>query len=69
MLAGKTSRLHRGFARIFGFDSFEGFAEAVAYIGFAGTLKTATAMAPIAICQQALEICDVNERALVSRLQ
>ena len=46
------------FARIFGYDSFEGFAEAVAYIGFAGTLKTNTAMAPIALCKQALEICD-----------
>ena len=46
------------FARIFGYDSFDGFAEAVAYIGFAGTLKTATANAPIAICQQAIEKCD-----------
>ena len=46
------------FARIFGHESFEGFAEAVAYIGFAGTLKTATANAPIAICKQSIEKCD-----------
>jgi Flp pilus assembly protein TadG len=45
------------FARIFGHDSFEGFAEAVAYIGFAGTLKDATADAPIAICLQAILKC------------
>jgi hypothetical protein len=49
------------FARIFGHESFEGFAEAVAYIGFAGTLKTATANAPIAICKEAMtKDCDEN---------
>ncbi|MGD8801343.1 MAG: TadG family pilus assembly protein [Desulfobacterales bacterium] len=42
------------FARIFGYESFDGFAEAVAYIGFAGNLKEATANAPIAICKQAI---------------
>jgi hypothetical protein len=42
------------FARIFGHDSFEMVTDAVAYIGFAGTLKPATAHAPIAICEQAL---------------
>jgi hypothetical protein len=47
------------FARIFGRESFEGFAEAVAYIGFAGTLKTETANAPIAICKEAItKNCD-----------
>ncbi|MGD9240219.1 MAG: TadG family pilus assembly protein [Desulfobacterales bacterium] len=45
------------FARIFGYESFDGFAEAVAYIGFAGTLKEATANAPIAICRQSIETC------------
>ncbi len=45
------------FARIFGYNSFEGFAEAVAYIGFAGTLKDATADAPIAICLQSILKC------------
>jgi hypothetical protein len=48
------------FARIFGHESFEGFAEAVAYIGFAGNLKEDTANAPIAICQQAIMKCDSN---------
>jgi hypothetical protein len=48
------------FARIFGHDSFEGVAEAVAYIGFAGTLDKLTANAPIAICLQAIEKCTVN---------
>ena len=42
------------FARIFGHESFEGFAEAVAYIGFSGSLKPATAQAPIAICLQSI---------------
>ena len=42
------------FARIFGHDSFEGFAEAVAYIGFAGSLKDSLSNAPIAICKQAI---------------
>jgi hypothetical protein len=46
------------FARIFGHDSFEGFAEAVAYIGFAGTLQDGTANAPIAICLQTILKCD-----------
>ena len=45
------------FARIFGHESFEGFAEAVAYIGFTGTLKESTADAPIAICKQSIEKC------------
>ena len=45
------------FASIFGYEGFEGFAEAVAYIGFAGTLKEATANAPIAICKQSIEKC------------
>jgi hypothetical protein len=45
------------FASIFGYESFGGFAEAVAYIGFAGTLKEATATAPIAICRQSIEKC------------
>jgi hypothetical protein len=48
------------FASIFGYQSFEGFAEAVAYIGFAGTLKDATADAPIAVCQQAILKCTTD---------
>jgi hypothetical protein len=49
------------FARIFGYESFDGFAEAVAYIGFAGTLTKATANAPIAICRQSIEKCDEED--------
>ena len=48
------------FARIFGRESFEGFAEAVAYIGFAGNLKDATIDAPIAICQKSILKCDAE---------
>jgi hypothetical protein len=49
------------FASIFGYQGFEGFAEAVAYIGFAGTLREATANAPIAICKQSIEKCDLSD--------
>jgi hypothetical protein len=49
------------FARIFGYESFDGFAEAVAYIGFAGNLKEATANAPIAICKQAILKYDADK--------
>lgn len=42
------------FARIFGYDGFKQRAEAVAYIGFAGTLKPTEADQPIAICKQAI---------------
>jgi hypothetical protein len=42
------------FARIFGYQSFEGLAEAVAYIGFSGTLAPGEVDAPIAICKQKL---------------
>lgn len=42
------------FARIFGFDNFELFREAVAYIGFAGTLAPGEVDLPIAICKQSI---------------
>jgi Flp pilus assembly protein TadG len=42
------------FARVFGHDSFQLSAEAVAYIGFAGTLEPGDVDAPIAICSQSL---------------
>ena len=44
------------FARIFGFDSFVQDATAVAYIGFAGSLRPSDADQPIAICQQSLKV-------------
>ena len=42
------------FARIFGYERFFMAAEAVAYIGFAGTLNPHEAEQPIAICKQAI---------------
>lgn len=42
------------FARIFGFEDFELAKEAVAYIGFAGTLAPGDADLPIAICSQSV---------------
>ena len=46
------------FARIFGHENFELSAEAVAYIGFAGTLGPGEADQPIAICQESILIDD-----------
>ncbi len=42
------------FARIFGRESFPAAAEAVAYIGFAGTLRRGDADQPIVICRESL---------------
>jgi hypothetical protein len=42
------------FARIFGYDDFELAADAVAYIGFAGTLQPGDVDQPIGICKQAI---------------
>jgi Flp pilus assembly protein TadG len=42
------------FARIFGYQDFELWKEAVAYIGFAGDLGPGEADQPIAICQQSI---------------
>ena len=46
------------FARIFGYEGFQRYAEAVAYIGFAGTLEPGEADQPIAICEESIEIND-----------
>jgi hypothetical protein len=46
------------FARIFGYENFQSSAEAVAYIGFAGTLRPEDVDQPIAICKQSLLIED-----------
>ena len=43
------------FARIFGFEDFIMAADAVAYIGFAGTLGPNEADQPIAICEESVE--------------
>jgi len=42
------------FSRIFGYDSFALAAEAVAYIGFAGTLYPADVDQPIALCEESI---------------
>ena len=44
------------FARLFGIQGFQIQTEAVAYIGFAGTLEPLTADQPIAICRESLLI-------------
>ncbi len=48
------------FARIFGYDDFQLAADAVAYIGFAGTLGPGEVDQPIAICKQA--VMDKDEK-------
>jgi Flp pilus assembly protein TadG len=42
------------FARIFGYESFSLSREAIAYVGFAGTLAPGEADQPIAICRESL---------------
>ena len=42
------------FARIFGYENFELSAEAVAYIGFAGSLRPEDVDQPVAICRQSI---------------
>lgn len=47
------------FARIFGYQDFEMSAEAIAYIGFAGTLAPGDVDQPIAICKESILSNDV----------
>jgi Flp pilus assembly protein TadG len=54
----EQSQIASFFARIFGYEGFSQTAEAVAYIGFAGTLMPTEADQPIAICKQS--ITDAN---------
>jgi Flp pilus assembly protein TadG len=49
------------FARIFGYQNFQLSAEAVGYIGFAGTLGPGEADQPIAICKQSLKDYDTSD--------
>jgi hypothetical protein len=46
------------FARVFGYENFSLSTEAIAYIGFAGTLGPGEASQPIAICKEALLVDD-----------
>lgn len=56
------------FARIFGYQDFDLGAEAVGYIGFAGTLRPADADQPIAICKQAITDDDGNVTCNTGRM-
>ncbi|MDW7711807.1 MAG: TadG family pilus assembly protein [Deferrisomatales bacterium] len=56
------------FSRIFGFQSFALTAEAVGYIGFAGSLGPGEADQPIAICKQALVDGDGNYNCSTGRM-
>ena len=56
------------FARIFGFNNFELSKEAVAYIGFAGSLEPEDAEQPIAICKQSLQDDDGSYTCAAGRM-
>jgi Flp pilus assembly protein TadG len=56
------------FARIFGYQDFEVWKEAVAYIGFAGTLAMGEVDQPIAICKQAIVDEDGNYNCNTGRM-
>jgi hypothetical protein len=56
------------FARIFGYDDFELAADAVAYIGFAGTLQPEDVDQPIGICKQAIIDEDGNYTCNTGRM-
>ena len=50
----ETTPAHSFFAQVMGFADFPMAAEAIAYIGFAGTFLPGEAAEPIAICEEAL---------------
>jgi hypothetical protein len=50
----ETTPITSFFARIFGWEGFKGSTDAVAYVGFAGDIKTAEIDQPIAICAQSV---------------
>jgi Flp pilus assembly protein TadG len=56
------------FARIFGYDSFQMQASAVAYIGFAGTLTPADVDQPIAICKESITNGDGQYDCSIGRM-
>jgi len=56
------------FAGIFGYENFPVLAEAVAYLGFAGTLKPEEANQPIAICKESLIDASGNYTCGVGRM-
>lgn len=60
----QTTRAASFFARIFGYQDFEMSAEAIGYIGFAGTLAPGDADQPIAICQQSITAGEIYNCSL-----
>jgi len=56
------------FSRIFGFTDFELSREAVAYIGFAGSLRPEDVDQPIAICRQSIVDADGNYTCATGRM-
>jgi len=56
------------FSKIFGYDSFALAAEAVAYIGFAGTLYPLNVDKPIAMCQESLLDAEGNYSCSIGRM-
>jgi len=56
------------FARIFGYENFEVGAEAVAYLGYAGSLLPANLDQPIAICEESILNVDGNYDCNMGRM-
>jgi Flp pilus assembly protein TadG len=56
------------FARIFGYNSFQRQASAVAYIGFAGSLVPADVDQPIAICKESITDADGDYDCSIGRM-
>ena len=64
----ETTPVASFFARIFGFSSFELSREAVAYLGFAGSLGPGEADQPLAICQQSIRDDEGNYTCATGRM-
>jgi Flp pilus assembly protein TadG len=56
------------FARLFGYENFELSAEAVAYIGFAGSLRPEDVDQPVAICKQSIVDADGSYTCATGRM-
>lgn len=56
------------FAQIFGFENFGMTAEAIAYLGFAGSLPPGTVDVPIALCEDYLKDADGNYSCNMGRM-
>ncbi|MBZ9539066.1 hypothetical protein KGQ90_08945 [Modicisalibacter tunisiensis] len=65
--ARQTTPVESFFGRVLGFDHYDVTARAVAYIGFAGSLRPHDADEPIAMCRQALKAPDGSYDCSVGR--